>query len=180
MKSYIFIMLMCIFIFTNCFSQNSFYEKPLAVNYVNPLKFSGLWYEIARTYNSFEKDCVAPTIEYKFVNSSKYEITNRCFKNEIGGELIVYNGTATALIEENMSLIEKRYFWIFSKDYRVIYLDNYQTAVISDEKMENVWIMNREPFLEKKRLNFIVSKLDKHMDVSRLIYTPQDKNGRYK
>lgn len=31
---------------------------------VNPKQFSGLWYEIARTYNEYEKKCVASTVEY--------------------------------------------------------------------------------------------------------------------
>merc|ERR1711879_946502 len=50
----------------------------------------------------------------------------------------------------------------------------YKTAVMSDEKMENVWIMHREPFLEKEKLDSIVTMLDKYMDTSKLIYTPKD------
>lgn len=34
------------------------------VSFVDSERFSGLWYEIARTYNDYEKDCVAATVEY--------------------------------------------------------------------------------------------------------------------
>ena len=118
-------------------SQTTSYLKaPLPVKYVDPKNFSGLWYEIARTYNSFEKDCVAATVEYRLVEPLKYEVSNRCFKNEIGGELIVYNGVAKPVNGNTMSQIEKTYYWIFSKDYRIIYLDDYRTAVMVDEENE--------------------------------------------
>lgn len=174
-----------IFIFSGFISLSlsqttSFAKAPSPVVYVDPKNFSGLWYEIARTYNSYEEDCVAATVEYKLVEELEYKVTNRCFENEIGGDLKVYNGTAKAVNGNAMSQIEKTYFWFFSKDYRIIYLDDYKTAVMSDEKMENVWIMHREPFLEKEKLDSIVTMLDKYMDTSKLIYTPQDKNGRYK
>jgi apolipoprotein D and lipocalin family protein len=162
-------------------SQTPLYsQSPQAVNHVDAKNFSGLWYEIARTYNSFEKNCVAATVEYKLVEPYEYEVINRCFEHEIGGNLIIYNGTAQPLQEKNMSQIEKTYFWIFSKDYKIIYLENYTTAVMADEDMENVWIMHREPFLNEKKLDSIVSMLSQYMDVSELIFTPQDINGRYK
>lgn len=162
-------------------SQTSLYGKsPQAVKHVDDKNFSGLWYEIARTYNSFEKNCVAATVEYKLVKPYEYEVINRCFEHEIGGNLIIYNGTAQPLIEKNMSQIEKTYFWIFSKDYKIVYLDNYTTAVMVDETMENVWIMHRKPFLNQAKLNSIVSMLGEYMDISKLIFTPQDQKGRYK
>lgn len=162
-------------------SQTTSYAKaPAAVLNVDPKNFGGLWYEIARTYNSFEEGCVAATVEYKLVEPFKYKVKNRCFKEKIDGELITYNGTAKSIDGKTMSEIQKTYFWIFSKDYRVIYLDDYKTAVMVDEDMENIWIMNREPFLESKKLDSIVSMLSAYMDTSKLIYTPQDKNGKYK
>lgn len=168
-------------IFSYNLSQAASYAKaPSPVTYVDPKSFSGLWYEIARTYNSFEDGCVAATVEYKLVEPLKYEVANRCFKEELGGQLIVYYGTAIPANGNTMSQIEKTYFWIFSKDYRIIYLDDYKTAVMVDKDMKNVWIINREPFLDKKNLDSIVSMLDSYMDTSKLIYTPQDKNGRYK
>ena len=174
------LLLFMLFSFVYSESNTNGFTKPTAVNFVDTKSFSGLWYEIARTYNSFEKDCVAATVEYTLTESMQYDVTNRCFKNEIGGELIVYNGTAKSLKDNNMAMLEKTYFWIFSKDYSVIYLDDYTTAVMADEDMQNVWIMHRKPFLSQTKLDRIVALLDLYMDTSKLIYTPQDKQGRYK
>lgn len=156
-------------------------KEPSPVKNVDAKKFSGLWYEIARTYNSFEKDCVASTVKYKFINPLEYEIKNRCFDTEIGGRVIEYNGTAQASNGKVMSEIDMTYFWIFTKRYKIIFLsDDYSSAVVVDDDFEYVWIMNREPFMEKNKLNKIVTLLSKYMDVSELIYTPQDAQGRYK
>jgi hypothetical protein len=40
--------------------------------------------------------------------------------------------------------------------------------------------MNREPFMKENKLDNIVAFLGKYMDTSELIYTPHDKQGRYK
>lgn len=162
-------------------TPEKYIKAPKPVDYVNPEMFSGLWYEVARTYNSFEKDCVAATVEYILIEDLKYEVKNRCFDTKIGGNLIQYNGTAEPTNGNIMSQIDMTYFWIFTKEYRIIYLDSdYSSAVMVDKDMEHVWIMNREPFMKQEKLDSIVTSLAKYMDTSKLIYTPQDPQGRYK
>ncbi|RXJ90867.1 hypothetical protein CRV01_06900 [Arcobacter sp. CECT 8983] len=156
-------------------------DTPKPVEYVSPKSFAGLWYEIARTYNKFEENCVAATVEYKQLENNKLKVFNRCFEHEIGGELISYTGIVKPLLENNLAQLDKTYYWIFSKEYRIIYLDkSYQTAIMSDKSMENLWIMHRNPFMEEKKLDKLIKYIDKYMDTSKLIFTKQDKNGRYK
>lgn len=167
-------------IFKVCSFAN-YLKVPKPVDYVDVKKFSGLWYEIARTYNSFEKNCVAATVEYKLIRNLKYKVRNRCFDKEIGGKLIEYNGTATPTNKDNMSKIDMTYFWIFTKEYRIIYLQkDYLNAVMVDENMQYVWIMSRKPNIERGKLKSIETFLSKYMDISKLIYTPQDIKGKYK
>ena len=93
------------------FSQTSFqFNAPKPVTHVSPKSFSGLWYEIARTYNEFEKNCVAATVEYKIIKKNKLKVYNRCFEYEIGGELISYTGVVTPLKENNLAKLEKTYY----------------------------------------------------------------------
>lgn len=54
------------------------------VPYVSVQKFSGLWYEIARTYNSYQDKCVASSVEYVLDENNEYEVHNRCFDTVIG------------------------------------------------------------------------------------------------
>ena len=154
-------------------SSNIFAKAPEPIDYVNVEKFSGLWYEIARTYNDFEKDCVGSTVEYTLVEPLKYNIKNRCFDTTFEGAIIQYNGVAKPTNENNMNKTDMTYFWIFTNEYRIIYLDDkYETAVMVNKSMENVWIMNRKPFMKQDKLDKIVSFLAEYMNISTLIYTP--------
>ncbi|MCO4845107.1 MAG: lipocalin family protein [Sulfurovum sp.] len=158
-----------------------FSNAPNPVPHVDAEQFSGLWYEVARTYNYQEKECVAATVEYDLQENNKYKVYNRCFKNVIGGDLIEYNGSAKAADGRSMSKIDMTYYYIFTQRYRVIHLEkDYSAAVLADKEMEQVWVMSRNPELSKPKLNEILAKLEKNMDLSRLIFTPQDKKGRYK
>jgi apolipoprotein D and lipocalin family protein len=153
-----------------------------SVSYVSPKKFSGLWYEIARTYNSYQEKCVASSVEYILRDEREYDVLNRCFDTKIGGELIKYKGTAQpTYANANMSVIDMTYFWVFTKTYEVYYLDeDYSSAVVADSNLEQVWIMSRTPKIEEQKLQKILALLQDKMDLKKLIYTPQDEKGRYK
>ncbi|WP_295422303.1 lipocalin family protein [Sulfurovum sp.] len=156
-------------------------KSPIPVPHVDIKKFSGLWYEMARTYNSYQKECVASSVEYKLQEDNTYNVYNRCFEKVIGGELIEYNGKAKPTNGDSMSKIDMTYYYIFTQEYRVIHLEkDYSAAVVADKEMDKVWVMSRTPKLQKKTFKRIIAKLEKNMDIERLIYTPQDKKGRYK
>jgi len=155
-------------------------NSPKAVEYVNPKQFSGLWYEIARTYNSFEHSCVASTVEYQLKEQNEYKVFNRCFENEIGGEKIEYKGIAKAQENKSMSKLKMTYLWIFTNEYKVVYLNNYKSAVVVNDDMEYVWIMSRTPKMQENEFKKIVNFLDKYMNTKDLIITPQDEKGRYR
>jgi len=151
------------------------------VSYVSPVKFSGLWYEIARTYNSYQKNCVASSVEYVLEDENEYSVYNRCFDTVIGGDLIEYEGKAEPTEGESMSSIDMTYFWIFTKEYGVYYLANdYSSALVADEDFEQVWIMSRTPFMDEKTKAKIEKIIAQEIPLSKLIFTPQDKQGRYK
>ena len=172
MRYYIFLLLSTL-LFSN--------TPPTPVPHVDIKKFSGLWYEIARTHNDYQKNCVAATVEYNFQTNNTYKIYNRCFKYVIGGDLIEYNGTGKPTNGNSMSKIDMTYYYFFTSEYRVIYLEkDYSAAVVADKDMEQVWIMSRKPTLSKRKFDKILTKLENNMDIQRLILTPQDEKGRYK
>jgi apolipoprotein D and lipocalin family protein len=165
-------------LFTSFLLSNT---PPTPVPHVDIKKFSGLWYEVARTYNDYEKNCVDATVEYALQEDDTYKIYNRCFEHVIGGDLIEYSGTAKAKNGNSMSMIDMTYYYFFTSEYLVIHLEkDYSAAVVADKEMEQVWIMSRDPKLPKRKLNKILANLERNMDLDRLIFTPQDKEGRYK
>lgn len=163
------------------FSTFLFANSPAPVAHVDVKEFSGLWYEVARTHNRYQKNCVASSVEYELQKDDTYKVYNRCFENVIGGDLIEYEGTAEPANANTMSKIDMTYYYIFTRRYHVIHLEkDYSATVVADKNMEQVWVMSRKPQLQKSKLNKILAKLEKAMDIKRLIYTSQDKKGRYK
>ena len=143
---------------------------------IDKVKFSGLWYEIARVENKFQTSCVASSVEYKLLEDNTYDVYNRCFENEINGKLIEYNGFAK--IENNE--IFMRYFFVFTTSYKIEYINNYKTAVVSNDDYSNLWIMSRTPNIDKNELEKILNDLKNKMDISKLVFTKLDPKGRYK
>lgn len=143
---------------------------------IDAKKFSGLWYEIARVENKFQTSCVASSVEYKLKNDNTYDVYNRCFENELNGKLIEYNGSAEL---ENNELF-MRYFLVFTSSYKIEYINDYKTAVITNNDYSNVWIMSRTPNIDKFELENILKNLEKKMDTSKLIFTKLDPKGKYK
>lgn len=160
------------FLFLTIFFSSSIFANTS----VDVKKFSGLWYEIARIENNFQTSCVASSVEYKLQNDNTYDVYNRCFENELDGKLIEYNGFAK--LENNQLFM--RYFFVFRTSYKIEYLNDYKTAVVSNNDYSNLWIMSRTPNIDKNELKKIVNELKNKMDISKLVFTKLDPKGRYK
>lgn len=168
-------------VFILFFSTAILASKPQAIASLSPKEFSGLWYEIARTYNDYEKNCVAATVQYDLIDRNRFDVTNRCFDRVIGGDLIVYEGSAKTLENESASKLKLTYFWVFTREYHIVHMDESKVyAVMASPDMQNLWIMSRTPQMPQAKLQAILEKLSSAMNIKRLIFTPQDSKGRYK
>ena len=163
------------FLISNIFANNSLEPKDFSVQ-----KFSGLWYEIARLENSYQEKCVASSVEYKILKNNTYDVYNRCFENNLDGKLIEYNGSAKKIQENNTSKLKMRYFYFFTNEYNIIYLNDYKTAVVTNDDFSNLWIMSRTPSINNDELQSILKKLENKINKSNLIFTKLDPKGRYK
>ncbi|PRM97570.1 lipocalin family protein [Aliarcobacter cryaerophilus] len=159
--------LLFIFLFVSFSFSNDFIDK---------VRFSGLWYEIARVENKFQTSCVASSVEYKLEDDGTYDVFNRCFENELNGKLIQYNGFAK--LEDNQ--LYMRYFFVFRSSYKIDYINNYKTVVVANDDYSNLWIMSRTPNIDKDELEKILDDLKNKMDISKLVFTKLDPKGRYR
>jgi len=168
-------MLIYLALLTTLFANETALENGVSVE-----RFSGLWYEVARTYNEFEEGCYAPTVEYKREESMRYRVFNRCFKGDIDGEKVLYTGRAKSLDGKSMSQMAITYYYIFTKEYRVLHIEpDYSAAIVADESLEQVWLMSRTPNMDEQLLKKMLAQLSMRMDITRLIYPKQDPKGRY-
>jgi apolipoprotein D and lipocalin family protein len=144
--------------FNNPFAQDN---KPVkTVKYVDLKKYIGLWYEISKIPNRFQKQCVkSTTAKYIFEEDGDIKIINSCIDDE--GEKDIAEGVAKVVDKKSNAKLEVSFvsflgirpFW---GDYWIIGLDeNYKWAVIGTPDRKYGWVLSREPTLTNDVMNEI-------------------------
>ncbi|MCU7491007.1 MAG: lipocalin family protein [Bacteroidota bacterium] len=139
-------------------SQEKKTDEPQTVPFVDLKSYAGLWYEIARIPNRFQKNCTGnTTAEYSLREDGRINVTNSC--DEEDGKRNVATGIARIVEESTNSKLEVSFFSIlgirpFWGDYWIIGLDkDYQYAVIGSPDRKYGWILSRTPKLPAEKLN---------------------------
>jgi apolipoprotein D and lipocalin family protein len=125
---------------------------------VDLTKYVGLWYEIAKIPNRFQKQCVkGTTAQYKLLKDGNIEVINSCLTEE--GEKDVADGLARIVDKKTNSKLEVSFVSIFGirlfwGDYWILGLgDDYEYAVVGTPSRKYGWILSRSPQLEKQKLD---------------------------
>lgn len=146
-----------LFVLAGIISGQQKTKKPETVKYVDLKRYSGLWYEIAKIPNRFQKKCTGnTTAEYSLRDDGRINVTNSC--DEEGGERTSTQGIAKIVDTATNARLEVSFFSIlgirpFWGDYWIIGLDNdYQYAVIGDPDRKYGWILSRSPRLSEEKL----------------------------
>ena len=104
--------------------------------------YSGLWYEIARTPNSFQKDCLCSQATYEHNTGEKSILVNNvCITSE--GPRYGVKGEAYPVNDHNSKLIV--IFKHMPANYWVLDFDevDYQWAIVGEPCRENAWVLSR-------------------------------------
>lgn len=137
------------------------------VEYVDLQSYVGLWYEIAKIPNRFQKQCArATTATYSLREDGRIEVMNRCLKadgNATAAEgiaRIVDDSTNAKLEVSFVSFLGWRPFW---GDYWVIGLDaDYRWAIVGTPDRKYGWVLARTPHLDKRTLEAIFERLERN------------------
>lgn len=151
-------------------------ETMQTVPHVDLNRYQGRWYEIVRLPLRWENKCASNvTATYTLRADGKIGVVNRCKKKD--GSVSESKGTARPASKEGPnSKLKVTFFWPFSGDYWILDLDpDYQWALVGTPSQKNLWVLSREPHLEKATLD----RLLEHargigFDTTRLITTKQD------
>ena len=153
-------------------------ESPLTtVSHVDLSRYLGVWYEIASYPAWFQKGCTGSMAEYGLLPDGRIRVVNRCFKNSLDGPLKESKGKAEVVDTTTNAKLKVWFFWPFKGDYWIIDLDaDYQWAVVGVPSRKYLWILSREPVLEKSVYQGILERLvDQGYDPAKLDLTPQVK-----
>ena len=147
-------------------------------------KYSGVWHEIARLPNKFQKDCAGDvSADYTLRPDGTLRVVNRC--REAGkAKLKEAEGVARVAKEGkgSNSVLEVRFAPAILSfldsvwgDYRILALDdNYRYALVGSNDRKYLWVLSRAKTLDAavyKRLLRIAQ--DQAFAVNGIVRTPQ-------
>lgn len=142
-------------------------SKPATVDKVDLSKYTGLWYEIAKIPNSFQKHCAGnTTAKYSLNNDGTIKVVNSC--RESDGTIDSSEGLAKVVDTKTNSKLEVSFVSIFGihlfwGDYWIIGLaDDYSYAVIGTPDREYGWILSRTKQLPADKLEEVYHILIKN------------------
>ena len=132
-------------------------RRVTTVTAVDLERYAGLWYEVAKIPNRFQKQCArGTTAEYTLREDGRISVVNRCFKND--GSLDDANGVAKVIDTSTNAKLEVSFvsflgwrpFW---GDYWVIGLDeNYEWVVVGTPDRKYGWVLARTPTLDESTM----------------------------
>jgi len=173
-RTIIFTML-CLLLFFSCASNKM--PELKTVPKVDLSRYLGLWYEIARIDQTFQKGCVASTAEYSLKDDGRIKVLNKCRKGTVDGEEKSAEGVAWVVDKETNAKLKVRFFWPFRGNYWVIDLHpEYQWVVVGDPSREYLWILSRSPEMDDETYEGIMKRLKEQLyDISKIKKYPQVK-----
>ncbi len=138
-------------------------------------RYLGLWYEIARIDQTFQKGCVASTAEYSLKDDGRIKVLNKCRKGTVDGEEKSAEGVAWVVDRETNAKLKVSFFWPFSGKYWIIDLEpEYKWAVVGDPGREYLWILSRSPEMDDETYEGIMKRLKEQLyDISKIKKYPQ-------
>jgi apolipoprotein D and lipocalin family protein len=145
-------------------------------------RYAGLWYEIARLPNGFQKQCAGDvTATYTLLDNGRIKVVNRCRKEN--GEIDEAEGEAKLSGDDAPNTkLKVRFAPAFLSflpfvwgDYWIIALaPDYSYAVIGDPARKYLWVLSRTPAMNESTLNSLFDQIKaKGYDLTSLVRTNQ-------
>jgi len=139
-------------------------DEPETVERVDLERYAGLWYEIAKIPNRFQRKCYRDTTaNYKLRDDGRISVLNRCIDKE--GNSIQASGLAKVIDSDTNSKLKVSFVSVFGiqlfwGDYWIIGLgDDYEYAIVGHPARKYGWILSRERKLSSEDLEKIYSIL---------------------
>jgi len=110
---------------------------------VDPARFMGRWYEIARLPNRFQKGCTGSYTDYSLRDDGQITIVNSC-RSEQDASLRQVKGRAWVVDPASNARLKVTFFWPLRSDYWIIGLGKeYEYAVVASPSRKFLWVLSR-------------------------------------
>jgi apolipoprotein D and lipocalin family protein len=143
-------------------------QRLLAVPSVDPERYAGTWYELARLPNRFQQQCVGDvTATYAVRDDGNIDVTNRCRTSADDADEAwdTAEGLARTVDETHARLKVSflpawlRWLPIGWGDYWVLELDpQYRHVLVGEPSRRYLWVLARSPAMPTEQLQDILGR----------------------
>jgi apolipoprotein D and lipocalin family protein len=108
-------------------------------------RYSGLWYEIGRYENGFERGCEGVTAEYTVRPDGLVGVRNTCRQGSVTGDEKVSEGKARIVEDSANAKLKVSFFGPFYLgDYWVLdRADDYSWSIVGEPSGRYLWLLSR-------------------------------------
>lgn len=120
-------------------------DVPQPAKSVETQKYLGLWYELGRYENTFEKDCEGVTAEYATLPDGEVSVRNTCREGSVSGKVRVSDGKAKIVDDAQGAKLKVSFFGPFCfGDYWVLdRADDYSWSIVGEPSGRFLWLLTR-------------------------------------
>jgi apolipoprotein D and lipocalin family protein len=137
-------------------------------------RYAGLWYEIGRYENGFERGCEAVTAEYRLRKGGAIEVINTCRKGSPRGPIKAANGRAKVVADSANAKLKVSFFGPFFGDYWVMdHGDDYAWSIVGEPSGRYLWLLTRTAHPSSTTRQMMVMRVRELGYDTRLIRTTQ-------
>jgi apolipoprotein D and lipocalin family protein len=153
-------------------------QKPAVVSSVDLRKYAGTWYEIARLPNSFERKLKCISATYILRDDGKIVVINKGHYISDPTRISSIKGVAWIPDKNIPAKLKVRFFWPFSGNYWIIYLEkDYHYVLVGDPSFKYLWILSRDKKMNDTTCQMLLKTATENgFDVEPLIKVEQDCN----
>lgn len=110
-------------------------------------RYAGLWYEIGRYENGFERDCEGVTARYAVRDDGLVGILNSCRQGGLTGEEKTVEGKAKIVEGSRNAKLKVSFFGPFYLgDYWVLArAEDYSWSIVGEPSGRYLWLLSRTP-----------------------------------
>ena len=166
------LLLFTIMIFGTAYTQ----KIPSVVATVDLNRYKGTWYEIARLPIFFERKLKCVTATYTLRDDGKITVLNKGNYITDPQKSTSSKGVAWIPDKNSSAKLKVQFFWPFSGDYWILYLDNdYNYVLVGDPSHKYLWILAREKKMDETTYKMLLQKaVDNGYDIKPIIRVEQD------
>ena len=140
---------------------------------IDPNRYLGRWYEIARIPNKLQENCQGATSDWTRGSSGQYNVIQTCRIGSPGGPTKTWKGSGHMIAPAKIrigffaGLVQKDY-WIMDRS------EDYTWSIMGMADPKYVWIMSRRPVLNPSQKAALVAHAQSlGYDTARLVFDEQ-------